>query len=537
MAAMSEQAAEQLPDDVDTLKALLLQQQTQLEQKQQRIHLLEEQILLMRNKRFASSSEQASNQLGFFDEAEVEADAEPSQGPTTESPATTHKKPAGRQRLPADLSRVRREHDLPEAEKTCDCGCQMRAIGEETSEQLDIIPAKIRVIQHARKKYACKACETGVKIAPLPAQPIPRSNASPGLLAQITVAKYQDALPLARQEQIFHRIGVDLPRNTLASWIIRCSQLVQPLLNLLEDRLREGPLIQCDETPVQVLKEPDRPPDSQSYMWVRLGGLPDESVVLYDYHPSRSGEVVKALLSGFNGYLQTDDYAGYHAVGTENGITHLGCWAHARRKFIEAQKVANSSKSNKSKGKDKNKKKQPGKADIALNYIGHLYGIERRGKNLSPELRHTLRQEKSLPILDKLRNWLDKELPKALPKSTLGKALSYLQKNWEKLCVYVEDGRLNIDNNDAENAIRPFVIGRKNWLFSDTPKGAKASAALYSLIETAKANELEPYDYLRRVYADLPQANTVKAIEALLPWNVREVALTEKSVQAEGGED
>ncbi|MFC4876721.1 IS66 family transposase [Microbulbifer halophilus] len=525
---MNEQAAEQLPDDVDTLKALLLQ-------KQQRIRLLEEQILLMRDKHFTSGSEQASNQLGFFDEAEAEADAEPPEAPTTASPATTPKKPAGRQQLPADLPRVRREHDLPEEEKICTCGCQMREIGEETSEQLDIIPAKIQVIQHVRKKYACKACEAGVKTTPLPAQPISRSSASPGLLAQITVAKYQDALPLARQEKIFHRIGVDLPRNTLASWIIRCSQLVQPLLNLLEDRLRDGPIIQCDETPVQVLKEPDKPPESQSYMWVRLGGLSDESVVLYDYYASRSGEVAGTLLSGFNGYLQTDDYAGYHAVGAEKGIIHLGCWAHARRKFIEAQKVADS-KNKKSKGKDKNKKNRPSKADIALNYIGHLYGIERKCKHLSPEERYQLRQAKSLPVLNKLRSWLDKNLPGALPKTALGKALFYLQKNWEKLCVYTEDGRLNIDNNGAENAIRPFVIGRKNWLFSDTTNGAKASAALYSLIETAKANDLEPYDYLRRVYAELPQANTVEAIEALLPWNAKEALLAEKRALAEGGE-
>lgn len=536
MAAMNEQAAEQLPDDVDALKTLLLQQQTQLQEKQQRIRLLEEQILLMRDKHFGRSSEQAPGQLGFFDEAESGAGEEAPEVPITKSVTAPRKKASGRQPIPAELPRVRREHDLPEALKACDCGCWMQEIGEEISEQLDIIPAKIQVIQNVRKKYACKACESGVKTAPLPAQPIPRSNASPGLLAQTTVAKYQDALPLARQEKIFNRIGVNLPRNTLASWIIRCGQLVQPLLNLLEDRLRAGPIIQCDETPVQVLKEPDKPPESQSYMWVRLGGLPNEQVVLYDYHPSRSGEVASALLSGFSGYLQTDDYAGYHAVGAEKAITHLGCWAHARRKFIEAQKVADS-KSKKTKGKDKSKKNQPSKADIALNFIGHLYGIERKGKNLSPAERRQLRQTESLPVLDKLRNWLDKTLPKVLPKGALGKALSYLRKNWEKLCIYVEDGRLSIDNNDAENAIRPFVIGRKNWLFSDTPKGAKASAALYSLIETAKANGLEPYDYLRRVYTELPQAETVEAIEALLPWNAREAALTEKRTQTEGGKD
>ncbi|WP_308368608.1 MULTISPECIES: IS66 family transposase [unclassified Microbulbifer] len=524
---MSELAAEQLPDDVDALKALLLQ-------KQQRIRLLEEQILLMQDKRFASSSEQAPGQLGFFDEAESEADEKGPEPSASESVTYTRKKASGRQPIPADLPRARREYDLSEEEKACNCGCQMQEIGEEVSEQLDIIPAKIQVIQHVRKKYACKACESGVKTAPLPAQPIPKSNASLGLLAQITVAKYQDALPLARQEKIFRRIGVDLPRNTLASWIIRCGQLAQPLLNLLEDRLREGPIIQCDETPVQVLKEPDKPPESQSYMWVRLGGPPNEQVVLYAYHPSRSGEVARTLLSDFSGYLQTDDYAGYHAVGAATAITHLGCWAHARRKFIEAQKVA-SSKSKKTK--DKSKKNQPSKADIALNYIGHLYGIERRGKDLSPEERHQLRQTESLPVLDKLQNWLDKTLLKVLPKSTLGKTLSYLRKNWEKLCVYVEDGRLSIDNNAAENAIRPFVIGRKNWLFSDTPKGAKASAGLYSLIETAKANGLEPYDYLRHVYAELPQAETVEDIEALLPWNARAAELSEKRVQSEGGGD
>ncbi|MDP5211319.1 IS66 family transposase, partial [Microbulbifer sp. 2205BS26-8] len=414
--------------------------------------------------------------------------------PTTETVTYTRKKPAGRKPLPEDLPRVRIEHDLPEEEKLCICGCQMQLIGEALSEQLDIIPAKIQILQQTRKKYACKACESGVKTAALPLQPIPKSNASPGLLAHIAVAKYQDALPLARQTKIFRRIGVDLPRNTLANWIIRSSELVQPLLNLFEDKLQEGLIIQCDETPLQVLKELDKAPQSQSYMWVRLGGAPGQKVVLYDYHPSRSGAVANTLLSGFNGYLQTDDYVGYHAVGTEQGIIHLGCWAHARRKFVEAQKVAGG-KTSKPKGK-----KQLSKADIALNYIGHLYGIERKGQRLTADERYRLRQKESLPVLAKIHNWLEKTLPKSLPKTTLGKALGYLHKNWKKLLVYTEDGRLNIDNNAAENAIRPFVIGRKNWLFSDTPRGAKASAALYGLIETAKANGLEPYDYLRRVY-------------------------------------
>ncbi|WP_444944670.1 IS66 family transposase [Microbulbifer sp. ZKSA006] len=516
---MISETAEQLPDDPEALKALLRQQSEQLENRQQRIRLLEEQILLLQNKRFGSSSEKAdSSQINLFNEAETLADdaieeASPDT-PSTETVTYTHRKSAGRKPLPQDLPRVRIEHDLSEEEKICRCGCQMQAMGEVISEQLDIIPAKIQVLEHVRKKYACKACESCVKTAALPPQPIPKSNASPGLLAHIAAAKYQDALPLARQEKIFHRIGVALPRNTLANWMIRSGALIQPLLNLLEDKLREGSIIQCDETPLQVLKEPDKPSQSQSYMWVRRGGLPDQKVILFDYSPSRSGEVAGSLLSGFRGYLQTDDYAGYHAVGNEKSITHLGCWAHARRKFIEAQKIAGG------KVKNKGKNHQPSKADIALNYIGHLYGIERKGQGLRPSERYCLRQEESLPLLEKIRIWLDKTLPKVLPKTALGKALGYLHKNWKKLTVYTEDGQLNIDNNAAENAIRPFVIGRKNWLFSDTPRGAKASAALYGLIETAKANGLEPYDYLRRVYTDLPSVQSVEDIEALLPWNL-----------------
>jgi transposase len=551
---MNTQATEQLPDDPEALKALLLQQSkvldkkvsrlneqaaqlckqtslltekdSQLQNQQQRIRLLEEQILLLRNKQFGSSSERAPGQGELFNEAEqAEAGQEEIAlaEPATETLTYTRNKPAGRKALPEDLPRVRIEHDLPEAEKTCACGCQLTQIGEAISEQLDLIPAKIQVIQNVRKKYACKACEAGVTIAPLPRQPIPKSNASPGLLAHIAVAKYQDALPLYRQEQILRRIGVDLPRNTLANWIIRCGQLTQPLLNLFNDHLLEGPVIQCDETPLQVLKEPDKPTQSKSYMWVRVGGMPGQQIVLYDYYPSRSGQVAEELLRDYSGYLQTDDYAGYHAVGQEKAITHLGCWAHARRKFVEAQKIANTGKAHKNKAN----KNQPGKADIALNYIGHLYGIERKGKDLNPEERKRLRQQESLPLLNKLRTWLDKTQPKVLPKSTLGKALAYLNKNWDKLSVYTEDGRLKLDNNAAENAIRPFVIGRKNWLFSDTPKGAKASAALYSLIETAKANGLEPYAYLRRVFTELPQAETVEAIEALLPWNVKAITQAE----------
>src|SRR5690554_6610806 len=235
-----------------------------------------------------------------------------------------------------------------------------------------------------------------------------------------------------------------------------------------------------------------------------MGGLQ------YHYAPSRAGAVAEALLEGFSGYLQTDDYAGYHGVGSQAAITHLGCWAHARRKFVDAQKASTAT----------SKTGRTGKAGMAMNYIGKLYAIEREAINATPQERYRLRQDKSKPLLEQLRQWLDKTLHTTVPKGLLGKALGYLDKNWNKLIVYLDDGELAIDNNRAENAIRPFVIGRKNWLFSDTPRGASASAALYSLIETAKANGLEPYAYLREVFAALPVATTSEQVQALLPWNI-----------------
>ncbi|WP_122856666.1 IS66 family transposase, partial [Pseudomonas viridiflava] len=273
-------------------------------------------------------------------------------------------------------------------------------------------------------------------------------------------------------------------------------------LNLMRDRLLESRVIHCDETRVQVLKEPDREPSSQSWMWVQTGGPPDRPVTLFDYSTSRAQEVPTRLLDGYRGYVMTDDYAGYNALGAQTGVERLGCWAHARRKFVEAQKVQPKGKS--------------GCADIALNLINKLYGIERDLKEVGDEHRHESRRQNSLPVLEQLHTWLEKTQPQV---NTLGKAISYLASNWSKLERYVEEGYLPMDNNAAERAIRPFVIGRKNWLFSDTPKGATASAQLYSLVETAKANGQEPYAWLRHALERLPTATSVEDYEALLPWN------------------
>ena len=392
-----------------------------------------------------------------------------------------------------------------------------RSSRSEISEQLDIVPAQVRVLRHVRKKYACPHCQLGVKTAPLPPQPLPKTMASPGLSAHIAVAKYQDALPLHRQEHILQRIGLDLPRATLAAWMIKLGIWIQPLINLLQDVLLGYNVLQMDETTLQVLKEPAKLPQSNSYLWVRRGGPPHLPVILFDYDPSRSQAVPLRLLDGYRGYLQVDGYDGYNAVGLRSDIVLVGCMAHARRKFDEAVKA---------QGVDRDNPEKIRKAMEGLRYLQALYRIERECKGSSSEERYSVRQQKAKPLFETLRASLDAALPTVAPQSMTGKALTYLHNQWPKLIRYLDDGRLSIDNNRVENAIRPFVIGRCNWLFSDTVRGAQSSANLYSLIETAKANGLEPYAYLRHLFTELPKAQTLEQIEALLPFHAKTQQLT-----------
>jgi len=289
--------------------------------------------------------------------------------------------------------------------------------------------------------------------------------------------------------------------------MVECGQLIQPLINLIHEKILEQNFLHMDETVVQVLSEPNKTAQSNSYMWVLRSTLPTASAVLFRYEPTRSGDAAKELLSDFTGALMVDGYEGYNATCIKNGITRLGCWAHARRRFIEAQKTQ-------PKGKT-------GKADQALAYIQQLYRVEKFIKDQTENEKFQARQQQSQAILDKLKHWLDKSLSQVPPKTALGKALYYLDSQWQRLINYMRSGDYPIDNNAAENAIRPFVIGRKNWLFSASQQGATSSANLYSLIETAKANGLEPYAYLKRVFTELPNATTLEQIESLLPWNLK----------------
>ena len=500
-----------LPNDIEALKVLIVERDATIERLTRHAERLQEQLNLAIARRYSARSEKGpSPQMGLFDEAEVEAEREAlaaEEAPVVESVVAGHiRKARGyRKPLPAALPRVDIIHELPESERRASDGQPLVVIGEEVSEQLDIVPATIRVLRHVRLKYGVRKDDAlGVKIAPLPPQPLPKTMASPGLLAHIVVAKYQDALPLYRQEQILTRIGVDLPRATLARWMVQVgTELIQPLINLLRDRLLAYDILQMDETPVQVLKEPGKAAESKSYLWVQRGGPPGQPIILFDYDPSRSQEVPLRLLEGFRGILQTDGYAGYGAVVRAQGLVHAGCAAHCRRKFDEVIK---------SQGKHRKK----GLAEEALAQIQKLYAVEKAARDFTPADRHRYRQEHARPLWDALQTWLSIHRPGVPPKTALGSALMYLANEWDKLVVYLTDGRISIDNN-AENAIRPFCLGRRNWLFHDTVAGAKASANLYGLIETCKSVGLEPYHYLRRIFTDLPRARTVEDFEALLP--------------------
>jgi transposase len=516
-----------LPEDLEGLRALALRQQREIAESTERIDALAQQlrfyaeyVRLLKHHRFGRSSEQLRDgddagqaQLALaFNEAEASArEAADDAGDEADAPAgvavAAHvRTPRGRRPLPAWIPRVEVLHDLADAEKVCaGDGAPLARIGEEVLEQLELIPASVRVLRHVRPRYACPKCHQGVHAAPLPPQPIPKSLASPALLAHVAIAKYADGLPLYRQERMLVRAGIELPRATLASWMVKAGELVQPLINLLREDLLATGFVQCDETPFQVLKETGKPATSTSYVWVQRGP-PERPIVLYDYDPSRSAEVPKRLLQGFTGILQTDGYAGYDALGREPGIVHAGCWAHARRKFVEALK-----------GHGGSDPKRQSHARHALSLIQKLYLAERRVQAAAPEGRTRLRDELSRPVITALREWLDPVLARVPPQSLTGKALAYLDGQWPRLVRVLDDGRIPLDTNAVENAIRPFVVGRKNWLFADTVRGAEASANLYSLLETAKAAGLEPLAYLQRVFAALPRATTLEDFEALLP--------------------
>ncbi len=404
------------------------------------VQKLLEEIRLARHKMFAASSEAHVGQGSLFNEVEALVGADGDQDESDDQSRAAGRPAArGKRRpLPPELPRVEVVLDVPESERLCACGQHMVKIGEEVSEQLNIIPMRIEVLRTVRPRYACPGGDTAPVIAPLAPTALPRSNFSAGFLAMLLTVKYVDGLPLNRFTRVLERSGVDIPRQSLARSVINVSKVLQPLHNLARDALLDSGVIHMDETTIQVLKEPDKAPTSQSYMWVQRGGPPGKPVILYDYDPSRSGAVPLRLLEGWQGYLMTDGYDGYNALVRTGGIEHLICAAHARRKFVEAKRAQ-------TKGKR-------GRADQAIDYFARLYRIEREFKDATDEQRLHARQTRSLPVLAALREWLDAALAVVAPKTKLGEALAYLNKYWSRLVRYTERGDLPIDNNAAHAA-------------------------------------------------------------------------------------
>ena len=525
----------ELRDQINDLQSEVTTKNAKIDHQSNYIDQLVEAIALAKQQYFGSRSQKidtSTSQLSWlFNEAEAIADHETETSDQDEDDPGAGKKQAaprkrrsgGRKSLPDHFPHIEIIHSLDETDCHCDhCQGQLKELGSKTSKQVELIPMTINVIVHIKKTYHCPHCKQGIKAAKLPPQPIPGSMASPGAIACVVGNKYVNGTPLYRQEKDLQRHGLPITRSTLASWMIKAGILIQPLINLMNDRLLIYDIVMMDETRCQVLKEPGKTPQSRSYMWCRRGGPPDNEIILFDYAPSRSQQVPIDLLGDYSGYLQVDAYGGYNKVIKDNKLIRVGCWAHVMVKFKDAYKV-----------QAKLKRKKTSLTAQAIKFIKALYKIEdeANARDFTVQQRHAIRQARSKPLLDQIRKWLTKHLPLVVKQSALGKAMHYMNDEWDTLTILVTDGRLRLDNNAVENAIRPFVIGRKNSLFSDTVSGAKASANLYSLIETAKANGLEPYAYLKQVFTELPKATCVEDIEALLPFKLEQ--MTEPKIKME----
>jgi transposase len=481
-----------------------------------------EEIRIMKYRRYGQSSEKLSGEDArqglLFDEAELHSRNE-GEVPEVEEVRITKtvysRRTRGRKPISPGLSRIDVVIDLPEAAKAVDVGYELVRIGEETSEQVHEVPQKYIVIRTIRPKYVVKAVAgrereaSQIRVALLPPRILPRSIATPSLLAAVLIGKFCDGLPFYPQERTFARHGLEISRQDMANWAIAVAKKLEGLLELMRAELLASPYLHCDETYFQVMDEPGRSNSSQSYMWVTTGGAGKARIALYQYSRTRNAGFIKDFLASYAGYLQTDGYEGYTAIGEKEGIVHVGCWAHARRKFVEALKIGETS------------------ASEILALIGELYDRERELRtkyfreggpsNEAAFLRS--RREAVIPVLAKIEALLTIRSSEVPPQTTLGKAIAYTRSMWPRLVRYIECLYLTPDNNEAERTIRPFTIGRKNWVISGGPRGAFASAALYSFIETAKLCGLEPYYYLRYVLTKLPTTNP-DSVASLLPWNV-----------------
>jgi transposase len=494
-----------LPTNVQELWKIVLFQQQQIAAQVEKITTisqqyanLQHQVLNLIRGKYGRQSEQFPAEYFAGDLFLGEASPEPKAEPVEEKISYTRKKRNGHRNIPKDLPRVRIEYKLSELDCPCGCGNELNKIGEVITEQLEIVPAKIYVKQHVRFKYAGCANEDKVITAPMPAQPIDKGFAGPGLLADVIINKYDDHLPLYRQSEKLARSGIDISRKTLCGWVMQCADLLKPIVEEIKKDVLKSPKLHTDDTPVPVQSENKT---KEGRLWVYLGCCgKSPPAVVYDYTPNHQQKWAQEFLSTYKGYLQADAYQGYDKIYADNKIIEVACMAHARRKFFEVEKNANKT------------------AVSALNYIGKLYKIERQIKDLPPIAKRSIRKRKAKSILKEFKKWLMGKSISVIPKSPMGKAVNYTLNNWIALTRYLANGILDIDNNAAERLIRPIAVGRKNWTFAGSDRGGHAAAIMYSLIETCKLNNKNPYEYLRDVLTRLP-TTLYRDIKNLLPYN------------------
>jgi len=508
-----------MPQLNDTTPQDLRQTNDQLSEEVQRlkaeVQFLKEQLGLAKHRLFAPKTEASppGQEALLFNEAEVCAAEVPE--PVSETITYTRRKFVGQREL--NLSGLPLEeivYALPEAEQVCpQCQGPLHEMGADVRQEIKIIPAVVKLVRHICTKYACRHChnneiKTPILTAPMPISAFPNSLASPTAVAHIMTSKFVEGCPLYRQEQSWQRLGFSLSRQSMANWMLTGADWLHKIYARMQVHLLGRDIVHADETTLQVLKEPGRAAQTQSYLWLYRSGREGPPLVLYEYQPTREGTHPKTFLKHFCGFVHVDGYAGYEGLPH---VTLVGCWSHARRKFVEAINVLPAAA-----------RKQGGTfAHEGLAFCDTLFAIERALHGVTAEERFAGREAKSKPELERFRVWLDAMEGKVLPKSALGAAITYGRNQWPKLIGFLKDGRLELDNNRAERSIKPFVIGRKNWLFANTPRGARSSAIIYSIVETAKENGLNPFSYLTYLFELLPNINTKdpQALDLLLPWS------------------
>ena len=479
-----------LPDDPAVLKQMIAELLDQLRSSRRNEEQLRAKVDELVRKLFGRKSEKINpDQLSLIDLESLgisPAQDEPAQTVPELEPPSKWRKPK-RRKPPKELRRRRVEHTLPEAERLCPC-CKdpMQPIREETHEQLDYRPSSFEVVEHVRFVYGCRQrCDEAVEVATKPPQMIDKGLPGPGLLAHVITSKYANHLPLYRLEGIFQREGVEIARSTMTGWIAACSKAVGPLIDHMRKDLLRSHVIATDDTPVPVQSRKSGG-CRKGRLWVYVGDE-EHPWILYDYTPTRGRDGPMEFLEGFEGYLQADGYAGYDEIYRTRRVVEVGCWMHARRYFYDASQA------------------DPARPCEALAIIRELYKIEKKVKDLDSDARLALRQEKAVPLLDTMEEWIARQIRDALPKSPLGKALTYADNQWAALRRYTKDGRLSMDNGRSERALRPIAVGRKNWLFAGSDAGGQRAARLYTLIESCRRHRLDPFRYLRDLFRRLPE--------------------------------